>query len=86
MKLTFTCLVLLFLTCCQTPQQDTTTVTTDTTQQTADQQWSEEKAQAWYSELPWLVGANFVPSNAINQLEMWQAETWSPELIDKELA
>lgn len=48
--------------------------------------WSEEEANAWYAKQPWLVGANFVPSNAINQLEMWQAETWSPELIDKELA
>ena len=85
MKLTFASLVLLFLTCCQTPQQGTTTVTTDTTQQNVGEQWSVEKAQAWYSELPWLVGANFVPSNAINQLEMWQAETWSPDLINKEL-
>ncbi len=51
----------------------------------AGTQWSKEKAQAWYEEQPWLVGANFVPSNAINQLEMWQAATWSPELIDKEL-
>ncbi len=30
-------------------------------------------------------GADFIPSNAINQLEIWQADTWSPELIDKEL-
>ncbi len=60
----------------------------DTTQQTMDTlagQWSVEKANAWYADQPWLIGANFNPSNAINQLEMWQAETWSPELIDKEL-
>ncbi len=49
------------------------------------QQWSEEKANDWYAAQPWLVGSNFLPSNAINQLEMWQKETWSPELIDKEL-
>ena len=86
MRLTFASLVLLFLTCCQTPQQATNEAATlDTTQQTVGQQWSIEKAQAWYAEQPWLVGANFVPSNAINQLEMWQAETWSPDLIDKEL-
>jgi len=48
-------------------------------------QWSVEKANAWYKNQPWLVGANFVPSNAVNPLEMWQADTWSPELIDKEL-
>lgn len=47
--------------------------------------WTEEKANAWYAQLPWLVGANFVPSNAINQIEMWQAETFDPVLIDKEL-
>lgn len=47
--------------------------------------WTEKKAKEWYATQPWLVGANFLPSNAINQLEMWQAETWSPELIDKEL-
>ena len=33
----------------------------------------------------WRFGANFTPSNAINQLEMWQAETFSPALIDREL-
>jgi hypothetical protein len=47
--------------------------------------WSEEKANAWYAEQPWLVGANYVPSDAINQLEMFQAATWNPELNDKEL-
>ncbi len=48
-------------------------------------QWTVEQANSWYEKQPWLVGSNFVPSNAINQLEMWQADTWSPELIDKEL-
>lgn len=47
--------------------------------------WSEKKANDWYDKQPWLVGANFTPSNAINQLEMWDATTFSPELIDKEL-
>ncbi|SNZ01793.1 cellulase family glycosylhydrolase [Flagellimonas pacifica] len=48
-------------------------------------QWTVERANKWYNELDWLVGCNFVPSNAINQLEMWQEDTFSPELIDKEL-
>lgn len=47
--------------------------------------WSEEKANAWYDEQPWLVGCNFTPSTAINQLEMWQADTFDPETIDREL-
>ena len=37
--------------------------------------WPIEKAAAWSREHPWLVGCNFAPSTAINQLEMWQAVT-----------
>ena len=46
--------------------------------------WSIEKADAWYAQHKWINGADFLPSNAINQLEMWQKDTFSPELIDKE--
>ena len=49
------------------------------------QRWTEEAANAWYAKQPWLVGANFVPSDAINQLEMFQAATFNPALNDKEL-
>jgi hypothetical protein len=48
--------------------------------------WSPSKAQEWFEKNGWAVGCNYVPSNAINQLEMWQEETFSPELIEKELA
>lgn len=48
--------------------------------------WSVEAACAWYAALPWLVGCNFTPSYAINQLEFWQAETFDPEIINRELA
>ena len=47
--------------------------------------WSAQKANDWYARQPWLVGANFVPSDAINELEMFQAATFNPTLIDKEL-
>ncbi|NBA84684.1 cellulase family glycosylhydrolase [Emticicia sp. CRIBPO] len=47
--------------------------------------WSVEKANAWYAEHKWMTGANFIPSSAINQLEMWQAETFDPQTIDREL-
>lgn len=47
--------------------------------------WSEQKANDWYAQYPWLVGCNYIPSNAINQLEMWQEETWDAEINDKEL-
>jgi hypothetical protein len=47
--------------------------------------WPAEKARAWYDQQPWPVGCNFSPSTAINQLEMWQKETWDPETIAREL-
>ena len=47
--------------------------------------WSTEKANAWYARQPWLVGCNFIPSSAVNQLEMWQAKTFDPGTIDREL-
>jgi Cellulase (glycosyl hydrolase family 5) len=50
-----------------------------------EQRWSQDKAAAWYAKQPWLIGANYVPANAINQLEMWQPETFDPERIDREL-
>lgn len=47
--------------------------------------WSVDKANQWYASIDWPVGANFVPSTASNQLEMWQAETWDPQTIEREL-
>lgn len=47
--------------------------------------WSAERARAWYDSVGWVVGANYVPSTASNQLEMWQAVTWDPATIDREL-
>ena len=52
---------------------------------TAVEPWSITKAQEWYKQQGFLCGANFLPSTAINQLEMWQAETWDAQTIDKEL-
>ena len=49
------------------------------------QRWSEAKANEWYSHQPWYVGSNFTPADAINQLEMWQSDTFDPKEIDKEL-
>jgi len=49
------------------------------------QRWTEEKASSWYKQQPWLVGSNYIPANAINELEMWQADTFDPQRIDKEL-
>ncbi|WP_234735660.1 endo-1,4-beta-xylanase [Tellurirhabdus bombi] len=49
------------------------------------QQWTTKKANKWYKKQAWLVGANYTPANAINQLEMWQAESFDPQTIEKEL-
>lgn len=49
------------------------------------QQWSKNEANEWAKTQPWLAGSNFTPSTAINQLEMWQAESFDPETIDREL-
>jgi len=46
--------------------------------------WTEEKANAWYALQPWLVGSNYIPRSAINQLEMWQEATFNPAQIDQE--
>lgn len=47
--------------------------------------WTNEKAIDWYERQGWLVGSNFIPSTAINQLEMWQEDTFDSVTIDKEL-
>jgi hypothetical protein len=48
--------------------------------------WSEETANTWYERQPWLVGSNYIPATAVNELEMWQADTFDPKRIDTELA
>jgi hypothetical protein len=49
------------------------------------QRWSEKTANDWYAKQPWLVGSNYIPADAINQLEMWQADSFDPQRIDLEL-
>lgn len=47
--------------------------------------WTKEQANEWYQQWGWLRGCDFIPSTAINQLEMWQADTFDPVTIDREL-
>jgi Glycosyl hydrolase family 10 len=49
------------------------------------ERWSEARANEWYSQRGWRVGVNYIPSTAVNQLEMWQADTFDPGTIDREL-
>ncbi|HEY0411660.1 MAG TPA: 1,4-beta-xylanase [Allosphingosinicella sp.] len=49
------------------------------------QRWTPAEARAWHARQPWLTGANYIPASAINELEMWQAATFDPDRIDREL-
>src|SRR5271154_5292773 len=44
--------------------------------------WSEQASNDWYARQPWLVGSNYIPSNAINELEMWQGGPIWPSPVD----
>jgi hypothetical protein len=50
----------------------------------ASQRWTPAEAKAWYAKQQWPLGSNYLPANAINQLEMWQADTFDPARIDQE--
>ncbi len=48
--------------------------------------WSADKADQWYQQQGgWLVGCNYTPAYAVNELEFWQAATFDTARIDKEL-
>jgi len=47
--------------------------------------WSVDRANSWYQAQGWLVGANYITSNAINQLEMFAPDSFDPRRIDTEL-
>src|SRR6266480_7510473 len=53
--------------------------------QSQSNRWTQERATQWYANQPWLVGSNYIPADAINELEMWQADTFDPKRIDTEL-
>ena len=47
--------------------------------------WSNEAARAWYEETPFLIGCNFLPSSASNQLEMFQSKTFDEPTLRREI-
>jgi len=57
----------------------------DLSRDTVPGQWSKEKAWQWYNDQPWRVGCNFLPSSAVNDVEMWEAGTFDAATIDREL-
>jgi len=60
-------------------------VAAETSPALAPGQWTAQRARNWYSAQPWLVGCNFLPSTAVNDVEMWQADTFDAATIDREL-
>ncbi|WHP30886.1 1,4-beta-xylanase [Trabulsiella odontotermitis] len=50
------------------------------------QQWSIEEARAWYQQLPWGCGFNYLPRTAVNWTEMWQQESFDAATLDQELS
>jgi hypothetical protein len=51
----------------------------------SDGPWTTQRANNWHSRQLFLVGSNFIPSTAIKQLEMWQADSFDLPAIDREL-
>ena len=72
-KLLWVLFAFAFLTQCNTKDENKNSV------------WSKEKANDWYAKTDWPRGSDYIPASAINQLEMWQAETFDSATIDKEL-
>lgn len=66
------------------PEAPTPTETSEATA-AAPARWPLDRVTAWYDAQPWLVGCNYLPRTAINQIEMWQAETFDPDTIAQEL-
>ena len=48
-------------------------------------QWTPSAANDWYTRQPWIVGTNYIQSNTVNQIEMWQQDTFDADRIDLEL-
>ncbi len=80
LRVLITLIILIMFSGCKSNKKTTLQNNTDTVGV-----WSPEKAQEWGKSVPWYRGSDFIPSTAINQLEMWQAETFDPATIDREL-
>ena len=75
-------LVAISMIACRQEKQSTETVDTV---KTVREVWTKDQAAEWYTSQGWLRGSDFIPSTAINQLEMWQVETFDTKTINREL-
>jgi hypothetical protein len=69
----FALFAFLALTSCQPKQQARTAP------------WSIEQANRWYESVGWLTGVNYIVSDAVNSIEMFDKTSYNPDLIDREL-
>ncbi|MCB1844335.1 MAG: hypothetical protein KDI09_15350, partial [Halioglobus sp.] len=53
--------------------------------QTVQGRWPAERAWAWQRAQGRKLGCNYIPAYAVNQLEMWQADTFDADAINREL-
>jgi hypothetical protein len=85
MKNTLILLAFLSLTMVGCKKSETQTEQTTLQPKPIREVWTKEQANEWYKDKGWLRGSDFIPSSAINQLEMWQAETFDTTTINREL-
>jgi hypothetical protein len=55
------------------------------TEQQMTDRWSEADANAWWRARSWLCGFNFLPSTAVNFIEMWHRDSFDAATIEREL-
>lgn len=48
--------------------------------------WPPDRAWEWRRRVGWMIGCNYVPAYACNQIELWSAATFDAAAIDRELA
>jgi len=49
-------------------------------------QWTPGAANDWYVRQPWIVGSDYIQSNTVNQIEMWQQDAFDADRVDLELS
>jgi hypothetical protein len=76
---------LAFQQCAKKADENKNENTADGQSSTTRDIWTKQQAKDWYAKQPWIVGADFLPSTAINQLEMFQEATFDTATINREL-
>lgn len=74
-----------FQNCAKKAEEKKEESTAETTKTSGREIWTKEQAKDWYAKQEWIVGADFLPSTAINQLEMFQEASFDTATINKEL-